>query len=135
MEAPVKVPKPVLARFQEHIDLLIPKCLFLVGLDVVPRRVYRKPGSTAIKGDIYIAFTFSEGPDYTCDYFLDARGYTEHRRYFVNTDEVELLENYEGRFGASDFIDDDLPYEEHMRIMKHNNAIRKLLVKKGFVKK
>lgn len=131
MSEPKKVPKSLLARLQEHFDQLIPRNLFLVTQDTYPDRVYRIAGSTAVKNNITIAFRITHSDDYSCDYFLDADGYTEHRRYFFTTDEVELLENYEVNFED----EDDLDYEEHMRIIKHNKKIRDLLIKKGFVRR
>ncbi len=130
MEEPKRIPKNLLARLQEHFDQLIPRCLFLVKQDTYPNRVYKSPGSTAVKNNIFVAFKIVEGTEYICEYFLQAEGYTEHRRYFFATDEVELLENFEGQYE-----EDDLPYEEHMRLVKHNTSVRKLLIKKGFLKK
>jgi hypothetical protein len=46
-----------------------------------------------------------------------------------------MLENFEGQFGAEDFEDDDMDYEEFTRIRKHNDKVRKLLIKKGFMRK
>jgi len=132
MDQDNSIPKPLLAQLQEHFDQLIPRNLFLVKLDTRLDRVYRTAGSTAVKNNITIAFRITLDGDYYCEYFLDADGYTEHRRYFFATDEVELLENYEGQTG---YDDEDLSYEEHMRIIKHNKKIRDLLIKKGFVKK
>jgi len=132
MDQDNSIPKPLLAQLQEHFDQLIPRNLFLVKLDTRLDRVYRTAGSTAVKNNITIAFRITLDGDYYCEYFLDADGYTEHRRYFFATDEVELLENYEGQQG---YDDEDLSYEEHMRIIKHNKKIRDLLIKKGFVKK
>lgn len=129
MEEPKLVPKQILARLQEHFDQLIPRNLFLVKLHTYPNRVYRTAGSTAVKNNITIAFRITYEDDYICEYFLDADGYTEHRRYFLATDEVEMLENYEAQYE-----DEDVSYEEHMRIVKHNKAIRDLLIQKGFVK-
>ncbi len=129
MEEPKLVPKQILARLQEHFDQLIPRNLFLVKIDTYPNRVYRTAGSTAIKDNITIAFKITHEDDYICEYFLDADGYTEHRRYFLATDEVEMLENYEAQYE-----DEDVSYEEHMRIVKHNKAIRDLLIQKGFIK-
>ena len=126
-----RVPKAILEQLQEHFDQLIPRCLFLVKQDTYPKRVYKTPGSTAVKGNISIAFRIEEESEsFVCEYFLDADGYTEHRRYFLASDQVEMLENYEGQYD-----EDDTPYEEVMRVMKHNKAVRDLLIKKGFVKK
>ena len=135
MDQDKKIPKPLLARLQEHFDQLVPRNLFLVKPDTQLDRVYRTAGSTAVKNNITIAFRIVYDSDYTCDYFLNADGYTEHRRYFFATDEVELLENYEGQIGGQDYEDEDMDYEEHMRIVKHNKTVRDLLIKKGFVKK
>ncbi len=132
MDQDKKIPKQLLARLQEHFDQLVPRNLFLVKQDTQVDRVYRTAGSTAVKNNITIAFRIEHDGDYYCEYFLDADGYTEHRRYFFATDEVELLENYEGQSG---YDDEELSYEEHMRIIKHNKKIRDLLIKKGFVKK
>ncbi|MEP0266258.1 hypothetical protein [Dokdonia sp.] len=129
MEEPKVIPKQILARLQEHFDLLIPRNLFLVKQDTYPNRVYRTAGSTAVKNNITIAFKIIHDDDYTCEYFLDADGYTEHRRYFIGANEVEILENYEAQLE-----EEDLSYEEHMRIVKHNKAIRDLLIQKGFIK-
>jgi hypothetical protein len=130
MEEPKRIPKPLLARLQEHFDQLIPRCLFLVKQDVYPNRVYKSPGSTAIKGNIFVAFKIFQEEELYCEYFLQAEDHTEHRRYFFASDEVELLENLQGQYE-----EDDLPYEEHMKMVKHNMAVRKLLIKKGFLKK
>ena len=129
MEEPKVIPKKILARLQEHFDLLIPRNLFLVQPDTYPNRIYRTAGSTAVKNNITIVFKIIHDDDYICEYFLDADGYTEHRRYFIATDQVEMLENYEAQLE-----EEDLPYEEHMRIVKHNKAIRDLLIQKGFIK-
>ena len=129
MEEKKRIPKEVAAQLQEHFDQLIPRNLFLVKQDTYPNRVYRIAGSTAVKNNITIAFKIEENNGYVCEYFLDADGYTEHRRYFLASDEVELLENYEALYD-----EDDLPYEEHMRIVKYNQSVRDLLVQKGFVK-
>ena len=131
MEEPKRIPKTLLARLQEHFDQLIPRCLFLVKQDVYPNRVYKSPGSTAVKGNIFVAFKIFEGEDIYCEYFLQADSYTEHRRYFFATEEVELLENFQGQYEDHD----DLPYEEHMKMVKHNSRVRILLIKKGFLKK
>lgn len=131
-----KIAKPVLARLQEHFDRLIPRNLFLVSPDVRLKKVHKTYGSTSVKDNISIAFRivyFEE--QYICEYFLDADGYTEHRRYNITTDETEMLENFEGQFGGQTLEDDDMPYEEFTRIRKHNDAVRKLLIKKGFMKK
>lgn len=130
MEEPKKIPKQLLAQLQEHFDQLIPRCLFLVKQDVYPNRVYKSPGSTAVKGNIFVAFKILEEDQLYCEYLLQADNYTEHRRYFFRTQEVELLENFQGQYE-----DDDLPYEEHMKMVKHNTAVRKILIKKGFLKK
>ncbi|WP_299679659.1 hypothetical protein [uncultured Dokdonia sp.] len=129
MEEKKKISKAAAAQLQEHFDQLIPRNLFLVKQDTYPDRVYRIAGSTAVKNNITIAFKITEDNGYVCEYFLDADGYTEHRRYFMATDQVELLENYEALYD-----DEELSYEEHMRIVKHNKAIRDLLVQKGFIK-
>lgn len=130
MEAPKKVHKARLAQLQEHFDQLIPRCLFLVRQEVYPNRVYKSPGSTAIKGNIFVAFKIQEEPEMYCDYFLQAESYTEHRRYFFASNEVEMLPNFQGQYE-----DDDLPYEEHINMVKHNTEVRKRLVSKGFLKK
>jgi len=130
MEEKKRIPKNIAAQLQEHFDQLIPRNLFLVKQDTYPGRVYRVAGSTAVKNNITISFKLIEDNGYVCEYFLDADGYTEHRRYFMSTDEVELLENYE-----TQFEDEDVSYEEHMRIVKYNKEVRELLIKKGFVKK
>jgi len=136
MEPAEKIPKPTLARLQEHFDHLVPRNLFLVKQNTFPNRVYRIPGSSAVKDDVFVAFKIiKEGEQYICEYLLDARGYTEHRRHNIYTDQTELLENFEGQFGNSEFEDEDIDYEEHKRILKHNTAIRKLLIKKGFLRK
>ena len=131
-----KIAKPVLARLQEHFDRLIPRNLFLVSPDVRLKKVHKTFGSTSVKDNISIAFKiyfFEE--QYICEYFLDGDGYTEHRRYNISTDQTEMLENFEGQFGAAALEDDDMPYEEFTRIRKHNDSVRKLLIKKGFMKK
>ena len=130
MEASKKIYKPLLAQLQEHFDQLIPRCLFLVKQDVRPNKVYRSPGSTVIKGNIFVAFKILEGDELYCEYFLKADNYTEHRRYFFASNEVEMLENFQGQYE-----EDDLPYDEHMKMVKHNTAVRKLLIKKGFLTK
>ena len=130
MEAPKKIHKPLLAQLQEHFDQLIPRCLFLVKQDVRTNKVYKCPGSTAVKGNIFVAFKIIEGEKLYCEYFLQADSYTEHRRYFFASNEVEMLENFQGQYE-----EDDLPYDEHMKMVKHNTAVRKLLMKKGFLKK
>lgn len=131
-----RVPKAFLARLQEHFDNLIPRNLFLVSQNTFPNKVYHIPGSTAVKDNISIAFKIYTLADIlVCDYFMNAQGYTEHRRYNFNNHEVELLANFEGQFGESEFSDEDIDYDEHRRIMKHNTAIRKMLIKKGFLKK
>lgn len=130
MEEPKRIHKPLLARLQEHFDHLIPRCLFLVKQDVYPNRVYFCPGSIAVKDNIYVAFRIIENEELYCEYFLQADAHTEHRRYFFRTDQVELLENFVGQYE-----EDDLPYEEHMKMVKHNTEVRKLLIKKGFLKK
>ncbi|MFT6416230.1 MAG: hypothetical protein ACJARZ_001576 [Dokdonia sp.] len=131
-----KVPRPILAKLQEHFDLLIPRNLFLVSPNTYPKKVYHTAGSTSVKENITIAFriVFHE-ERHICEYFLNADGYTEHRRYVVEIDEVEMLPNFEGQFGHSEFEDESIDYTEHMRIVKHNTEIRKLLKKKGFLKK
>jgi hypothetical protein len=135
MEEKKPIQKKAAAQLQEHFDLLIPRNLFLVKQNTFTDRVYRVAGSTAVKNNITISFKITEDDGYICEYFLDANGYTEHRRYFLSTDQVELLENYEGQFGDSTFEDEDVSYEEQMRIIKHNKKVRDLLIKKGFVKK
>lgn len=135
MEIDHKIPLNLLARLQEHFDGLIPRNLFLVKQNTKLNRVYRTYGSSAVKNNIYIAFKIEKSEGYTCDYLLDADGYTEHRRYNLANDEITLLENFEGRLGGSDFIDDEMDYAEHMRIMKKNSEIRKMLIKKGFLRK
>ena len=135
MEEKKPIHKKAAAQLQEHFDLLIPRNLFLVKQNTYTDRVYRVAGSTAVKNNITISFKITEDDGYICEYFLDANGYTEHRRYFLATDQVELLENYEGHFGDSTFEDEDVSYEEQMRIIKHNKKVRDLLIKKGFVKK
>lgn len=135
MEDKKPIQKKAAAQLQEHFDQLIPRTLFLVKQDTYTDRVYRTAGSTAIKNNITIAFKIVEDNGYICEYFLDANGYTEHRRYFFDTDQVELLINYEGQFGSSEFEDEDVSYEEQIRIIKHNKKVRDLLIKKGFVKK
>lgn len=137
MEDKKPIQKKAAAQLQEHFDLLIPRNLFLVKQNTFTDRVYRVAGSTAVKNNITISFkiTEDEGDNYVCEYFLDANGYTEHRRYFLATDQVELLENYEGQFGDAAYEDEDVSYEEQMRIIKHNKKVRDLLIKKGFVKK
>lgn len=131
-----KISKQLLARLQEHFDNLIPRNLFLVSQNTYPKKVYHIPGSTAVKDNISIAFKiFTLEEELVCDYFMNADGYTEHRRYYFNSNEVELLDNFEGQFGESEFEDEDIDYDEHRRIMKHNTAIRKMLVKKGFLTK
>lgn len=77
-----------------------------------------------------MAFKIFEDQELYCEYFLQADSYTEHRRYFFSSNEVEILENFQGQYE-----EDDLPYEEHMRMVKHNTAVRQLLIKKGFLKK
>ena len=119
MDQDKKIPKPLLARLQEHFDQLVPRNLFLVKPDTQLGRVYRTAGSTAVKNNITIAFRITLDTDYTCDYFLNADGYTEHRRYFFATDEVELLENYEGQIGGQGYEDEDMDYEEHMLSLIH----------------
>jgi len=130
MEEKKRIPKNIAAQLQEHFDQLIPRNLFLVKQDTYPDRVYRIAGSTAVKNNITIAFKLIDDNGYVCEYFLDADGYTEHRRYFLATDQVELLENYEALYE-----DEELSYEEHMRVVKYNKTIRDLLIKKGFVQK
>ncbi len=129
MEEKKPIQKKAAAQLQEHFDQLIPRNLFLVKQDTYTDRVYRVAGSTAVKNNITISFKITEDNGYICEYFLDADGYTEHRRYFLSTDEVELLENYEAQFE-----DEDISYEEQMRVVKHNKAVRDLLIQKGFVK-
>lgn len=128
-DEPKVISKLVLARLQEHFDLLIPRNLFLVQPDTYPNRIYRTTGSTAVKNNIIIVFKIVHDEDYICEYFLDADGYTEHRRYFIGSNEVEILENYEAQYE-----DEELSYEEHMRVVKHNKGVRDLLIQKGFVK-
>ncbi len=130
MEEPKRIPKKLLAQLQEHFDQLIPRCLFLVKQDVYPNKVYKSPGSTAIKENVFVAFKIIEDQELYCEYLLQADHYTEHRRYFFSSQEVELLENFQGQYE-----EDDLPYEEHMKMVKHNSAVRQILVKKGFLKK
>jgi len=130
-----KIAKPILAQLQVHFDGLIPRNLFLVKLDTKLDKVYTTYGSTAIKDNIKIKFIIKNNEGFVCDYFLDADGYTEHRRYFFETDQVEMLENFEGQFGSSEFEDEDIDYEEHRRIVKHNTEVRKILIKKRFLKK
>lgn len=125
-----KVNKHLLTQLQEHFDQLIPRCLFLVKQDSRLNKVYKSPGSTAVKGNIFVAFKILKDEELYCEYFLQANSYTEHRRYFFATDEVELLENFQRHYE-----DDDLPYEEHMKMIKHNTKVRQLLVKKGFLRK
>lgn len=136
MQNKPKIPKKLLARLQEHFDNLIPRNLFLVSQDTYPKKVYHIPGSTAVKDNISIAFKiFTLEEELVCDYFMNADGYTEHRRYFFDRNEVALLDNFEGQFGESAFEDEDIDYDEHRRIMKHNETLRKMLIKKGFIKK
>jgi len=130
MEEPIKIQKPRLAQLQEHFDQLIPRCLFLVKQDCKLNRVYKSPGSTAVKGNIYVAFKIMEDDELICEYFLQADSYTEHRRYFFASDEVEMLDNFEGQYE-----DEDVSYEDHMKIVKHNTRVRNQLIKKGFIKK
>ena len=130
-----KIAKPILARLQEHFDGLIPRNLFLVNPDVRLKKVNKTYGSTSVKDNISIAFKiFMLEDQYICEYFLNADGYTEHRRYNIDTDQVEMLENFEGQFGSEDG-EEDMDYEEFTRIRKHNDKVRKLLIKKGFLKK
>lgn len=131
-----RIPKPLLAKLQEHLDLLVPRCLFLIKQNTYPKKVYRIPGSNSVKDNIYVAFKiFTLEEELVCDYFLNAEGHTEHRRYFFQKDQVALLDNFEGHLGGAEFDDEDMDYEEHRRILKHNTAIRKMLIKKGFLKK
>lgn len=130
MDAPKKIHKPRLAQLQEHFDQLIPRCLFLVKQDVYPNRVYKSPGSTAIKDNIFVTFKIFQEEELYCEYFLQAESYTEHRRFFFATNEVEILENFQGQYE-----EDDLPYEEHMKMVKHNSMVRKILISKGFLRK
>lgn len=125
-----RVPKARLAQLQEHLDQLIPRCLFLVKQDVYPNRVYKSPGSTAVKGNIFVTFKIIDDQELYCEYFLQAESYTEHRRFFFASNEVEMLPNFQGQYE-----DDDLPYEEHVKMVKHNTKVRDLLVSKGFLKK
>lgn len=130
------VPRPILARLQAHFDQLIPRNLFLVSPDTRYKKVYHIAGSTAVKDNITIAFRIVLYQDeHFCDYFLNANGYTEHRKYVVERDEVELLPNFEGQYGDSAIEDDGLSYQEHMRIVKHDAEVRKMLIKKGFIKR
>lgn len=130
------VPRPILAQLQVHFDGLIPKNLFLVSPNTQYKKVYHISGSTAVKDNITIAFRIALYQDeHICDYFLNADGYTEHRKYVVERDEVSLLPNFEGQYGDSDIIDDGLSYQEHMRIVKHDAQVRKMLIKKGFIKR
>lgn len=130
MEELKKIPKPRLAQLQEHFDQLIPRCLFLVKQDCKLNRVYKSPGSTAIKDNVFVVFKILQDEELYCEYFMQADNYTEHRRYFFSSDEVEMLENFQG-----EYEEDDLPYEDHMKLVKHNSQVRKLLIKKGFLKK
>ncbi|MFC4691402.1 hypothetical protein ACFO5T_13265 [Dokdonia genika] len=131
-----KIARPILARLQVHFDGLIPRNLFLVNPDIRLKKVNKTYGSTSVKDSISIAFkVFIFEDQYICEYFLNADGYTEHRRYNIDRDQVEMLENFEGQFGAEDFEDDDMDYEEFTRIRKHNDKVRKLLIKKGFMRK
>lgn len=131
-----KIAKPVLAKLQEHFDILIPRNLFLVSPNVKLKKVTTIFGSASVKGNISITMKLFMIEDrYMCEYFLNAEGFTEHRRYNIYTDRVEMLENFEGQFGASDVDDEDMDYEEFTRIRKHNDKVRKLLIKKGFMRK
>lgn len=131
-----KIAKPVLARLQEHFDILIPRNLFLVSPNVQFKKVHKTYGSTSVKDNISIAFKiFMMEDQHICEYFLSAEGYMEHRRYNIDRDHVELLENFDGQFGTGSLEDEDLDYEEFTRIRKHNDKVRKLLIKKGFMRK
>lgn len=131
-----KIPKPILARLQEHFDILIPRNLFLVSPNVQLKKLHKTFGSTSVKDNISIAFKiFLIEEQYICEYFLSAEGYMEHRRYTIQTDQVELLENFDGQFGTGSLEDENLDYEEFTRIRKHNDKVRKLLIKKGFIRK
>lgn len=130
------VPRPILSRLQEHFDQLIPRNLFLVSPDTRYKKVYHIAGSTAVKDNITIAFKIVFYQDeHSCDYFLNADGYTEHRRYVIERDETELLPNFEGQYSGGEIVDDQLSYEEHMRIVKNDAIVRKMLLKKGFIKR
>ncbi len=136
MEEEKKIAKPILARLQEHFDILIPRNLFLVNPDVKLKKVHKTYGSNSVKDSISIAFKiFVIEDQYICEYFLNADGYTEHRRYNITTNRTEMLDNFEGQFGAQAIEDDDMDYEEFTRIRKHNDKVRKMLIKKGFLKK
>ena len=131
-----KIAKPILARLQIHFDGLIPRNLFLVNPDVKLKKVHKTYGSTSVKDNISIAFKIYKFEDeHICEYFLDADGYTEHRRYNIDRDQTEMLDNFEGQFGASEVEDEDIDYEEFTRIRKHNDKVRKMLIKKGFMRK
>lgn len=131
-----KIAKPVLAKLQEHFDILIPRNLFLVNPDTQLKRITTIYGSTSVKGNISITFKmFMLEDQYMCEYFLQADGFTEHRRYNIYTDRVEMLENFEGQFAASGVDDEDMDYEEFTRVRKHNDKVRKLLIKKRFMRK
>lgn len=137
MEEEIKrIAKPILARLQEHFDILIPRNLFLVSPDVRLKKVHKTYGSTSVKNNISIAFKiFIMEDQYYCEYFLSAEGYMEHRRYNIDRDQVELLENFDGQFGTGSLEEEDMDYEEFTRIRKHNDKVRKLLIKKGFMRK
>lgn len=131
-----KIPKPILAKLQEHFDILIPRNLFLVSPNVQLKKVHKTYGSTSVKDNISIAFKiFLLEEQYICEYFLNAEGYMEHRRYNINTDQVALLENFDGQLGVESLEDEDVDYEEFTRIRKHNDKVRKLLIKRGFMRK
>lgn len=126
------VPPQVAALVQEHFDNLIPRNLFLVKKGTLLDRVYRTPGSISVKNNVTISFFISEDEGFYTEYFVQTDNFSAHRRWIVGQDDFEQLENYEGQY---DLMDDDLSYEEHKRMIKHNKEVRDLLIKKGFVKK
>lgn len=131
-----KIAKPILAKLQEHFDILIPRNLFLVSPDVKLKKINKTYGSASIKDSISITFKiFVLEDEHICEYFLNADGYTEHRRFNIRTTQTTLLDNFEGQFGAQAIESEDMDYEEFTRIRKHNDKVRKMLIKKGFMRK
>ncbi len=126
------IPAQIVAQVQEHFDNIIPRNLFLVKKGTLPDRVYRVQGSISIKGNVTVSFFISEDEGYYTEYFVKTDDFSAHRRWVVGQDDFEQLENYEGQY---DLLDDDISYDEHKRIIKHNKEVRDLLIKKGFVKK
>lgn len=133
MTTPKEIPVDIAAQLQEHFDHLIPRQLFLVKRGSKLNKVYRIPGSGAVKDDVTISFFVKKDDQgYFTEYFLNSKSLKAHRKWYVGSQDVEQLENFEGEY---ELLEDDLPYEEHQRIRKHNANVRSILLKKQFLRK